>query len=470
MSRSTDSAAPSRLRELRSSLSARLAVSFFLLAVLLVSLSYAASLTIFNSRFEEYLNQNPLRLAESVAEDVVSIVLTHPTRDDLKKRLDEIAATRGAVIILYDARGREIMRTGTEDPANAGWCPGPMASGGAHVATLPIIEKGTVTGYVGVTVTRLGSIQATAENLRSSIARAYQVSAVAALLFAILIGLFLARNLARPIHEAIAGARRLSSGDFDVSIPVRDSSEIGELAQSVNLLAERLRELERRRLDTAADIAHEFKTPLSVIKATVEGMADGVVPADERSLRRVIAEIDRLTHLVDRLKEIRLRETEPQSPELVPLDIADFVREKVPGYEAMARKAHRHLTVTLPDGPVACRANADLLSQVLDNLIGNAFQYTRDGGHIDLSVSRESGWAVIRVADDGIGIPEEKLPLVFERFYTADESRSRKTGGSGLGLSIAKQLVELMGGSIRITSTQGQGTIVTVELPLAEAN
>lgn len=444
-------------------ISGRIAFSFFLISFIVIGAFLLVAYNFFSLNLNNYLNQNPLTIAEAVASDLSQEITSGKSIIELRPLIDEYARKYGAVIIIFDRAGVEILSSGekgTEVISN--WCVGPMTVRGARMIAAPIGNEFNPSGFVGVILTRESSIEAASESFRTSMVRAFSISAVLSLVFALIIGFVLTKGISEPIRNAITGAEKLAAGEFDVRLSVTDRSEIGDLSQSVNLLATRLKELEKRRLETAADIAHEFKTPLTIVKANLEAMADGILPVNRKSLEKISSEIDRLTKLVDGLKEIRLLEESKLIFPLEKVDLVELVRDKTASYRVLTEEKKIKLDADFSEKPQLVHANREKLMQVIDNIFSNALRFTGEGGEITIRVKGYRDEGRIYISDTGIGIPPEKIPLVFERFYTAEESRSREKSGSGLGLSIAKSLVELMNGTIKIDSRLGKGTTIII--------
>ncbi len=450
-------------------ISGRIAFSFFLINFIVIGAFFLVAYNFFNLNLTNYLNQNPLTIAETVASNLSQEIASGKNIMELRPVIDEYARKYGAVIIIFDRAGVEILVSGEKgSELITNWCAGPMAVKGARMIAVPIGSEFNPAGFVGVILTRESSVEAASESFRTSMIRAFSISAVLILVFALIIGFVLSKGISEPIRNAIIGAEKLAAGDFDVRLSVTDRSEIGDLSQSVNLLATRLKELEKRRLETAADIAHEFKTPLTIVKANLEAMADGVLSVSRENLEKISSEIDRLTNLVDGLKEIRLIEESKVVFPLEKVDLVKLVKDKVSSYRVLTEGKKIRLETEFSEKPQIVHANREKLMQVIDNLFSNALRFTKEGGKIIIGVRCYRGEVRIYISDTGIGIPLEKIPLVFERFYTAEESRSRERSGTGLGLSIAKSLVELMNGNIKIDSRPGKGTTVTVSFKKAK--
>lgn len=441
-------------------LSQRLALSFVLIGFALVALSLISAHFIFSINLKSYLSRTPETVAEEIADGISKQMAKGKKLIDSRPFINDYANKYGALIVIYDVAGNELIRSGRGITQAQPWCQGVMRGMGARMVTVPIRTESDLYGFVGVILSRESPIAAAEESFKRTVNTSLLFAGGMALIIAILFGIFLTNAISKPVNEAIKGAESLAAGDFNIRLQVRDDSEIGHLSHSINMLADRLKELEKRRMETASDIAHEFKTPLAVLKANLEAMLDGVMPIGKKNIRNMVGEIDRLSALVDELKEIRLLEAGGKKLKIYPLDIVALLKSKLPDYRLLAKKKRITLKVKEIPKEILILGNKEKIIQVLNNLFANALKYTESNGEITLEVKGYENKAEVSVSDTGVGISPGKLPMVFERFYTADESRSRQTGGSGLGLSIAKKLIELMGGSISIESEVSKGTKV----------
>jgi signal transduction histidine kinase len=282
----------------------------------------------------------------------------------------------------------------------------------------------------------------------------------------LLLGIFLARTLTRPIREITTATRAVAEGDLEHKVPVRSRDELGELATSFNLMSTKLAQSVNLRRQMTADIAHELRTPISVILGHTEAMHDGVLPPSEETYNIIRDEALRLERMVDDLRTL----SRADAGELVftyrPVSVQDLVDQAVKAYRPHASKKNINLHLeTYPDIPEV-NIDPDRMAQVLSNLLSNALRYTPQGGDITISARHTAGEVEIRVHDSGPGIESEELSNIFDRFYRADKSRQRESGGSGLGLAIAKSIVEGHGGRIWAESEQGEGTTIVIALPI----
>ena len=268
------------------------------------------------------------------------------------------------------------------------------------------------------------------------------------------------RRVGWPIGDLVAAAQRIAEGDFSVRVPAHGPPTIRAVARAFNDMAERLAIQERQRRELMADIAHELRTPLSVVQGRLEGLIDGVYPRDAAQLEPILEETRVLARLVEDLRTLANAESgvltldrEPTDIEMLVQDVAAAIRD-----EAAAASA----TLTIDDGPnVVARVDPLRFRQILLNLTANAVRHGGAGNRIALRVRQDAGSLTVRVSDSGPGIPADELPHVFDRFFKRAGSR-----GSGLGLAIARTLARAHGGDITVESRPGQGTAFEVRVPL----
>lgn len=310
----------------------------------------------------------------------------------------------------------------------------------------------------------------------NSVNKSTLIAGVAGAATAILLGLLLTRHFTKPIQALKRGASRIASGDLAYRVEVGSTDEFGELAQSFNSMAASLDNSEQARRRLIADIAHELRTPLTVIDGTLDAMLDGVFELNHSNLISIKDETAALTQLVADLRDLALAESGQLKLEVETTDLAWLVQRRVSQAEVVAREKNISMRTNIPEGLPEVYVDGRRIEQVVANLLNNALNYTPSGGTVVVTVALANGsesypgdkeQILVSVADTGEGIPAEHLPHIFERFYRVDDARSRKAGGAGLGLAIAKQMVELHGGRMWVESEVGKGSKFSFTLPIA---
>lgn len=297
--------------------------------------------------------------------------------------------------------------------------------------------------------------------------QALTISSGAAVTVAIIVSLVASRQIVQPIDHLLQVTRRIAAGHYAERAPLIGDRELTRLTAQFNMMAEALERAEQRRVALIGDVAHELRTPLATIAGYVEGILDGVVETDEATWALVLDEVNRLRRLTDDLQQLSRVESRQITLAPTPVDPAHLIEAAVtrltPQFTAKNIELHVNIEQHLP--PVW--ADSDRILQVLINLLGNALQYTPDGGQVVIGAENASEAIRFWVQDSGIGIAAEHLPHLFERFYRVDKSRTRATGGAGIGLTICKGLVEMHGGQIWATSAgPGCGATFYFTLPL----
>jgi signal transduction histidine kinase len=292
------------------------------------------------------------------------------------------------------------------------------------------------------------------------------IAAVAAILAALVLGILLARQIIRPLRQLTQVALRIAHGKLDERIEIKGQDEVAQLGGAFNAMAASLQRTENARRQLVADVAHELRTPLMVVSATVEAMEDGVLPLDKPHLATIRDEVTSLRRLVADLRDLSLGDVGQFPLEREPVDLADVIDSVGAAFAPAAAAREIRLGVETAAELPWILGDESRLRQCARNLVENALRYTSPGGSVTLRSRAEGNTVALEVADTGEGIRAEDLPLVFERFFRADESRNRRSGGSGLGLAIVRQIVEAQGGTVSVTSGgPGQGATFTMRFP-----
>lgn len=284
---------------------------------------------------------------------------------------------------------------------------------------------------------------------------------------ALLLSVPLSRALTRPLREVTAAARVVAGGALGHQVPVRSRDELGELAQAFNRMSADLALAQSLRRQMTADVAHELRTPLSLILGHTEALCDGVLPPTPETLAIVHDEARRLARLVDDLRTLSLSDAGELSLQRQLTDPYALLSRAAAAFRTQALAQSVQLLVEADPALPEIDADPDRLAQVLHNLVSNALRHTPEGQFVVLAAAASDGHLRIVVEDTGPGIAPEDLPHVFERFYRTDRSRHRDDGGTGLGLAIARSIIEAHGGRIWVDSEPGDGATFTVELPMA---
>jgi len=281
------------------------------------------------------------------------------------------------------------------------------------------------------------------------------------------LALILAYVLGRPLKRIAGAVKTLAVGRYDMRLPVESTDELGQLARDFNEMAAALDQAEQARRRWIADISHELRTPIAVLRGELEALQDGIRPLTRAAVDSLYGDLMRLNRLTDDLYQLSLSDQGALSyrkAAVDPLTILQADRDALsPEFAA------KHMTVNLTgqrESPLTLHADPDRLSQLFRNLLTNSMKYTDAGGRLDITVSRQEGTLVIEFADSAPGVPESALPHLFDRFYRVESSRSRNHGGAGLGLAICSNIVKAHRGSIRASASPLGGLLVRIELPV----
>jgi two-component system sensor histidine kinase BaeS len=289
-----------------------------------------------------------------------------------------------------------------------------------------------------------------------------------ALAFALLIVLAMTalrglRRITRPMEGLIDAAGRIEKGDYSTRLPEYGTRDLRSVARAFNSMSARLQSNDERRRSFLADVTHELRTPLAVIRGQAEALADGVYVADEEHVAPILDATHTLESLVEDLRTLALTEAGSLILNRETVEPASFVDDTVASFEAQAEAAHVSLTAEIDDGVGTVDVDVQRMRRVIGNVVSNALRYTDAGGSVRVHVSKELDRVVITVTDTGEGITPELLPRVFERFV-----RGPGSTGSGLGLAIVHDIVAAHGGEAEIDSTVGKGTTLRLKLPIAQ--
>jgi len=381
--------------------------------------------------------------------------------DGVQSYVEDTADVTGTHIILTAGNGtvvgdsaRELMGVNYTDPSK-----GPVeltwnqeVVGRAYIVPDPSAEE-----YVAPFV-----------RLSASINRSLLLGGSLAIGIGLLLTFILSRRMMSPIGVLAEAARRLGRGDLSQRVPSQGEGEIASLAQAFNSMADDLEFAEQLRRNMVADVAHELRTPLSNVQGYLEAIRDGMVEPDTAAIRSLCEETILLSRLVDELQELSLAEAGELKLVFQTESIVDLIGQAATSWQPQLRAGEIELSLEVPDDLPSVKIDWQRVNEVLHNILKNAVAHTRKGGVIKIAAGRKGKWIEVSVSDTGEGIPAEDLPHIFERFYRVDKSRARATGGSGLGLTIAKRLVEAHGGTIVVSSTLREGSRFSFTLPVAE--
>jgi signal transduction histidine kinase len=339
----------------------------------------------------------------------------------------------------------------------------------AQVAPPSLGSAASETGQVSPSPPETGTTSEQ-EQFRTVVDTALLIAAFAALAATVVVSLFVSRRIVEPLQELSIVSRRLADGNYRERTSIQSDDELADLSQSINLLAEALEQTEQRRLALLTDVAHELRTPLTTIEGYMEGLIDGVIGPEPHIFAMIQHEAVRLKRLIEEMALLSRAEAGQLRVSPRPIELPSLIEHVAAQFQPQFTAQEIQLALRLAPALPEVFADPDRLVQILINLLANALRYTPSGGRVTISAASNESFVQIGVQDSGIGILAEHLPHIFERFYRVDKSRARKSGGTGIGLTIARHLVYAQGGEIWAESAgPGRGTTFYLTLPVYAA-
>ena len=406
-------------------------------------------------KVQTFISEMPGQVSQNLEMDMNGPAGTHPAETIRTLLVDRIAVADAAGVIVADSSGKLL---GSVHPDRH------LAHG--HAIMVDFARVGTV--LVGSMVD--SSLTGMDELFLASVVRSILWATLGASLLALLLGLVFAARVTRPLASLNEAARRVAAGDLSTPVAISGNDEMAELSVSFNAMTEELRRLEEAKKRMIADAAHELRTPVTLIQGTVEAMIDGVFPLDVATLESMHEETVRLSRLIDTLRELEIIESGELVLELEEVDPLELANKAMSLFSSQAAGKGIRLSV-VEAGPARVRLVADRLrlGEVVYNLVSNAIKYSPPGSLVRVGVSAaqdaKRDFVRIAVEDSGPGIPLEERGRIFERFYRIDRSRAQDSGGRGLGLAIASEIVKAHGGNIEVGESVLGGAAFVVTLP-----
>ena len=437
----------------RLGLRARLAIAFVSIAVLAVGLATLLSNRGLEPLVSDAARSRLQRSADHMAEIVGAVYQDERGWTPIGRRtIFHLAELDGLDVIVETADGR---RFGAPDPES-------------DVASATVTVAGQRVGTVLVARSDQTLLTPEEEHLQHSLNRLHLLAAAVSVAAALVLAFLLANTLSGPLRRIKTTAQRIESGDLTARVEPSGDAEVRAVGHALNRLAETLEHEEEIRRMSVADLAHELRTPVSALLSRIEAAQDGVLADDAANLAAMHAETLRLARLLDDLARLAEAERPGMLVEKRVVDLAEVGGREADSWSALFATKDVEFSTELE--PVAVQGDPDRLGQVVSNLLSNALRYTQTGHRVVLRVRPEQGRAVLEVSDTGAGIAPEDLKHVFKRFWRGEKSRSRTTGGAGIGLAIVHELVRAHDGRIDVESRPGAGSTFRVSLPALDAS
>ena len=464
------------------SFSASMTLAFALIALMMALIFVTVLAVVWGGQFSSYTRQNMQSIADSTATSIseaygeegrwtAQVVSAASTASTFSSDIGvQVIDAEGGV--LYDdtwAAGGDSAKVKGDGTLAAQSVSSLAPTGADSVVTAPITDgEGREVGTVRLWAFGSDALLTKADSaFKDSSFEAIGIAAAAGVILACVIGYFTSRRMTSPIQKITNTAKQIRNGDLTARSGVKGSDEIGQLGETFDDMAtslERDLKLEHR---LTGDVAHELRTPLMAMQATVEAMQDGVLPADDEHFETVASEVRRLSRLVDAMLKLSRLENGGTELKTERADVVYLIRSLVNSQHALFHEKGLHLRFINDTGREELMADidADMIREAVVNLMSNAMRYTDSDGYVTVKVRQERGDVLISVQDTGIGIAKEDIPQTFSRFWRSDVSRERVSGGLGVGLSLTKEIVDKHNGTILVESELGRGTTFTLRIP-----
>jgi signal transduction histidine kinase len=458
-----------------------------LLLIVLISVGLMAYLVNLNTtrEFNQYVTQGNQKNIESTGAALSQLYSQEGNWESVQSLLPDFLRSPNDRLVVADSSGTIVGDTANQwlgkTTASAGLIDGTSITvSGKNVGELYLVThqmgngKGYMGGMMGGTSASSTSTTTLEQDFIDRFNNSLLITGLIVAAAAIIIGLVLTRQIILPLKELVKGVHQIARGNLSHRVKIKSKDELSDLGQSFNAMAVSLDKAEQERKRIVADIAHDLRTPLTVIEGTVTGIQDGVFQPDKEHLDTIKEQTALLTRLTSDLRDLSLAESGQLKLELTPTDLAELVRRKSAQFAAKAREKGTEINTSLPENLPKVKIDPDRIEQVLGNLITNAIRHTANGS-ITISLQQvisdsvhqiDKPSLILTVTDTGEGIAPENLPYIFERFYRVEKSRAKSEGGSGLGLAIVKQMVQAHGGSVWVESEVGKGSKFYVTLPV----
>ena len=455
-------------------LGTRLAIAIGSAVAVVILVTGALMSEVVNDRFNGYLSETRSGRYDQVASLTADLVRDQGGLRLKKQDLRRLAVVAGGPLAILDPSGNVVTGIDSLPGGGSGSKPGSEDSSGPPVV-VPIVVDGATVGSLEIRpLAGPDDVSAPAPvAFRQDATLVVVGAAVLAAVLAFLATLVLARRLTRPLGMLAGAAEQVEKGDLSVRVPLPGDAESHELAVAFNQMATRLERSEALRRQAGSDLAHELATPVMVLTGRLQAITDGLVPVQPETLIAARDAAEEVRRLVADLQDLAEAEGASLRRTVARVDLEAVVARAVATAAATFDAAGVRLSVEppVPGVPFEVEVDARQVERALGNLLTNAAVHTPAGGSATVSVAQETAWVSVRVRDTGPGIAADDLPHVFERFYRGDRARGRpggRPGGTGIGLTVARDLVEANGGRLEIEATSASGTSVLVALPLSD--
>jgi len=427
-----------------------------LLSIVLVTAMYALFMSLWDQLLvtykTEYLDDQSLKMAHALHDRISGGKLT----DREAAWFDSLSRQYAGSIRYTDSTGENVRFDNVNDTGLVN----------PYAVELPLILDGRLVGNLSVHFDLdRDNYFPYFTNMNKTAKQYAQIIYVGLLVAALLLSYGLAYKLSKPLRDGKKHTAAVLIGNFEAAVPPAATSEQAELHQTINYLLNEFQQQEKWRKQLMQDLTHELRTPLTSVLSRLEAMIDGIYPLNVTNMNKIYTEIDRLSRLVKDVEKLSEAEGARFTLNVQKVDLVQLLKSVHESFLFLAQDKRISFELQPVYFPCYIQADPDRMIQVLSNVISNAIKYTPQGGAIEMGLTTDDETTVIYCTDNGIGISKEDLPYVFNRFYRADKSRSRESGGLGVGLSIARVLVDAHGGSMDVRSELAKGSTFTIRLP-----
>lgn len=460
----------------RPSLRLTIAIRFALIVLAVISLISIVSNIMINGQFETYVKKQQKSNADSIAQNISNQYGAHEDgwNIDYIHGMGMYALNDGFIIKLYDRDGNILWDAENHDMAlcremmetisirmqenRPGW------KGNFITYRYDLKKADVVVGYLDIGYYSSCCMNENDFQFLSALNHILAAVGIVSLVGAVLMGILLSNSIVKPISKVVEITQRISDGDYNTRFQEGvQTRELHELTCAVNQMAVSLEEQEVLRKRLTSDVTHELRTPVANLSSYMEMMIDEVLEPTPERLQSCYGELQRLSGLISDLERLRQVENENLVLHKTDVDLRELSQVVMGNFESQLRE--KNLDGQVVGDMSVVSVDRDRMQQVMTNLVSNAVEYSTDGGCVRVTVEDTEDSGIIRVEDTGIGIPREDLKRIFERFYRTDKSRTRKTGGAGIGLAIVKTIVQAHRGTVTVESEAGKGSVFTVTLP-----
>ena len=405
---------------------------------------------------------------ERIQRLIDSITTNQPVNlRDVQRRLMDYSKISGANIKLYDENNIEVFDTSkglniNNNKRNPVFKVIPTSLGGMVVeVNQPNLVSIQAISASDTQEDQLIQTDPPISNIVNQIVKSIAIIGILSIMTSILIIWIISRRTLNPITNIVNTSKYLSKGDFTKRVDQSGSGELSEIVTAFNYMASELQKLDEQRKIMIADIAHELRTPMTNLKGYIEGWSDGIIKPDNETLQILDYQVNTLSKIIDDLSTLSLAESGMLNLNISEFDLNNKIFEIINNFKLRSKSKNINITNNIPSD-ITINYDAQRFTQIITNILNNSILATDDGGEISFSTSIRKKQLILEISDNGIGIPKKELPYIFDRFYRADKSRNRQSGGSGLGLSIVKYLIESHNGTIEINSELTKGTQVLI--------